>query len=117
MELLLALLLGGVAFLLVEWLVPGFRVKGGIGSAILVAGVYGVVKMLLQWVLIVLTFPLVLITLGLFILVINAGLLWLTDRLLGRFEVRSTGALLVGALLLSIVDWAFQVFVRGGAFF
>jgi putative membrane protein len=117
LQLVVALLLGGLAFLVVERLVPDFHIRGGFGSAILVAVVYGVLKMLLQKLLIIVTIPLVVLTLGLFIFVINAGLLWLTDRLLHRFEVRSARAYLLGALLLSIFDWGFQLIVRNGAFF
>ena len=117
MQLVIALLLGGVAFLLVERLLPDFRVKGGFLSAVLVAAVYGVLKGLLQKLLIVVTFPFVVLSLGLFIFVINAGLLWLTDRLMRRFEVRSARSFLLGALLLSIFDLAFQLVVRRGAFY
>lgn len=116
-QFIIALLLGGVAFLIVARVVPGFHLRGGFGSAVIVGLVYGVLKMLLQSLLIVLTFPAVLVTLGLFIVVINAFLLWLTDKLVDRVEIRSWGALFVGTILLSLIDWGFQLVVRRGAFF
>lgn len=114
---LISLLLGGVAVMIVAKLLPGFRIRGGFGSAMLVGLVYGVLKGLLQTLLILVSLPLVVLTLGLFVLVINAFLLWLTDKLMGRFEVSSLGSLLIGALLLSLVDIAFQMVLRQGALF
>lgn len=111
----IALVLGGVGVMIVAAILPGFRVRGGFGSAVLVGLVYGVLKAVLQGVLILLSFPLVVVTLGLFILVINAFLLWLTDKLMTRFEVRSFGSLLLGAILLSLIDYGFQMFLRHGA--
>src|SRR5262245_47830140 len=111
---IIAMLLGGVAVMLVAWLVPNFEVRGGFGASIVVGLVYGLLKMFLQKLLITLALPVVLITFGLFIFVINAFLLWLTDKLLERFEVRTKGALLVGALLLSAFDIAFRIFLHHG---
>jgi putative membrane protein len=116
LSLLLSLVLGGVAIVLVARLVPGFRLRGGFGDAVLVGLVYGVLKALLQTALIIVTLPLVVLTLGLFILVINAFLLWLTDKLMRNFTVSSLGALLLGALLLTVIDLAFQMVLRHPAF-
>lgn len=113
----ISLLLGGLAVMAVAKVVPSFRIRGGFGSAVLVGLVYGVLKGLLQTVLIILSFPVVVLTLGVFILVINAFLLWITDKLMTRFEVRTTGGLLAGALLLSLIDLAFQMVLRHGALF
>jgi len=112
-----SLLLGGLAFLIVSRLLPGFRLRGGFGSAVFVAFVYGVIKALLFWVLVALTLPLVVVTLGIFIFVINAFLLWLTDLLLDRLEVRGFGTLIVAAILLSIIDFVFRAVLTRGAFF
>lgn len=114
---IISLLLGGLAIIVVAKVVPGFRIRGGIGSAILVGAVYGVLKIFLQKLLIILSLPLVILTLGLFILVINAFLLWLTDKLVKRFHVRSVFSLLLGALLLSIIDLAMQLAIRHSALF
>ena len=112
----ISLLLGGLAIMVVAKLVPNFRIQGGFGSAVLVALVYGVLKVLLQKVLIILSLPLVVVSLGLFILVINAFLLWITDKLMTRFEVRTTGALILGTILLSVIDLVFQLVLRNSAF-
>ncbi len=112
-----AVLLGGVAFLIVARVVPGFHLRGGFGSAIIVAVVYGLLKGLLQGVLMFVTLPFVLLTLGLFIIVINAFLLWLTDKLVERVEIKSFGALFLGTILLSLIDWGFRLIVQRGAFY
>ena len=112
-----SLLLGGLAFLIVARILPGFRLEGGFGSAVLVAFVYGVIKAVLWKILVILTLPFVLITLGLFIFVINAFLLWLTGKIVTRLEVRSFGTLLLAAFLLSILDFCFRALLTGGAFY
>jgi putative membrane protein len=114
---IVAMLLGGVAFLIVARVVPGFHLRGGFGSAVIVAVVYGLLKGLLQGVLTFVTFPFVILTLGLFIIVINAFLLWLTDKLVDRVEIRSASALFLGTILLSLIDWGFSLFLHRGAIF
>ena len=116
-QLVLAALLGGVGVLIVSKLVPGFEVKGGFGTAVTVGVVYGFLKWLLFKALLLVSLPLVILTLGLFVLVINAFLLWLTDKIVDGFQVKSKGALVVGALLLSILDLLFHWVLRGGALF
>lgn len=105
--LILAILLGGLGVWIVDLLVTGFYLRGGFGAAMLVGGVYGLLKYLLGTALIVLSLPLVVVTLGLFIIVINAFLLWITDKLVKRLTIRSMGALLASTVLLSVVDFVF----------
>jgi putative membrane protein len=117
LHVVIAAVLGGAAFLLVAAIVPGFRVRGDLSTAIGIALVYGLIKAVLQGVLIIFTFPLVLVTLGLFIVVINAFLLWLTDRLVRRFQVSGVSALFIGSLLLSMIDIAMELVIHGGAIY
>lgn len=117
LQLVLAVILGGVAVMIASKIVPGFEIRGGFKTALIVAVVYGVLKLLLQGVLITVTLPFVVLTLGLFIFVINAFLLWLTDKILEDFEVKSIGSLLLGALCLSAVDLVFRILVRSGTIF
>ena len=112
-----SLALGAVAFLLVSRLLPGFEIRGGFRSAFVVALVYGLLKMVLQKVLVVVTLPMVVLSLGLFILVINGFLLWLTDKLLERFEVKSFGSLVLGTLLLAVFDLIARAIITGGTIF
>lgn len=116
-SLLVSLLIGGLGVLLVAKILPGFHLRGGLVSAIIVAALYGVLKALLQWVLIVVTLPAVLVTAGLFIFLINAFLLWLTDKALKRLEIDSVWSLLLGTVLLSVFDWLMSWFFNTSDFF
>jgi putative membrane protein len=116
-QVVIAALLGGLAFLVVAHIVPGFRIRGGFPTAVGIAAVFALLKALLQGVLILLTLPLVLVTLGLFIVVINAFLLWLTDKLVRRFTVVGAGPMIVGSLLLSLIDIVMSLAIRGGALY
>ncbi len=116
LQFIISLVLGGVAFMLIARFIPNIELRGGFTSAMLVALVYGLLKALLQGILILFTLPAVILTLGLFIFVINAFLLWLTDKLMVRFEIRTKGALLLGTLALAVIDLAFQSLLRTGIF-
>ncbi len=93
------LVMSGLLWVLAE-LLPGVRVKT-FGTAMTVALVYGLLNYLLFWLLALIAFIPMLLTLGLFGLVINAFLLWLTDRLIEDFEISSLGMTFLMALLLT----------------
>jgi len=111
MRLLLQWLLYALSFMIVSKLLPGFHVRG-FGSALVVAAVYGVLHVLLFRVLVFLAFIPVFLTFGLFIFVINAFLLFLTDALLEQFEIDSFLTALVGAVLLTVLNgiWRWLLF-------
>jgi putative membrane protein len=105
---IVAILLKAAIFVGVAKLVPGVRVRG-YGSAIGVALVYGVLSFFLGWILKVLSFPLIILTFGLFSLVINGLLLWITDKMLESFDIKGGKALAVATVLITagyvIVDF------------
>lgn len=103
MRLLLKWLLSGLAVWIVAQVVPGFYVSG-VFSALIAALVIGFVNATIGFVLKVLTFPLTLITLGLFWFVINALMLKFASALVPGFQVRGFLAAFVGAILLSLVN-------------
>jgi putative membrane protein len=89
-------------------LLDGIELEGW-ESTLLVAAILGVLNLYLKPILMVLTFPLTLITLGLFIIVVNAILLGVTDWLANQidgihFDVETIGAALLGALIISFVN-------------
>lgn len=79
---------------------PGVRMKT-FGTALVVALVYGLLNYFLFWLIALLAFIPMLLSFGLFGLVINAFLLWLTDRLIDDFEIPSVGMTFLMALLLT----------------
>jgi len=70
-----------------------------------------VINFLLGWLIVLLTFPFLIITFGLFKLVINAGLLWLTDQMIEDFEIKDFFTTFIAALCItvfdSIIKWVF----------
>ena len=97
-----------IAVFCVAQFLPGVRVKH-YGTAILVAVVYSIIDFLLFWILTILTLPLNFLTLGLFTLVINAFLLWLTDQLMDDFEIDGPATTFIAALLITIANWLLHV--------
>ena len=105
MRLLLRLVLVAAAFWLVTQLVAGVEGHGGAVDLLVVAVVFGLVNLLVKPVVTLLSLPFVLLTLGLFLLVVNAAVLGLTAALTERLSVDGFGAALVGAVVLSAVTW------------
>jgi putative membrane protein len=103
MRLLLNWILSALAVWIVSRVVPGIYVSGPI-AALIAALAIGFVNATLGVLLKVLTFPLTLITLGLFWFVINALMLKFASALVPGFVVRGFGAAFIGAILLSLVN-------------
>jgi putative membrane protein len=103
MKLLLRWLISAVSLLVVAKFVSGFHLRGFV-AALLAAVVVGFVNATLGAVLKFLTFPLTVLTLGLFLIVVNAILLKVAAAVTPGFEISSWSAALIGALLLSIVS-------------
>lgn len=90
------------ALLFVAYVYPGVTVTS-FGSALLAAFVIGVFNTLLRPILVLLTLPVTLLTLGLFLFVINAAMFYWSAQLLDGFGVRSFGAALLGSLIYSVM--------------
>jgi putative membrane protein len=91
-------------------LVPGIQLEGA-GPALLAGLVLGLVNALVRPVLLVLTLPLTLITLGLFLLVLNGICLSLTAWLVPGLDIDGFLPAMVGALVISVVSWILTAFV------
>ena len=113
MKLIVVWLLNALALLAVAYLMPSIHVAGFTG-ALIAAAVIGLVNMLIRPVLVLLTLPITLFTLGLFILVINGLLFFLVGNILKSFEVASLGSGILGALLYSVISWLLATLVLGG---
>ena len=105
LKLLARWLLSAVALLLVAHLYSGVQVAS-FGSALLAAFVIGLLNTIVRPVLVVLTLPVTLVTLGLFLFVINALMFWSASGLLSGFHVTGFGAALLGSLLYSLLGLA-----------
>jgi len=103
MKWILKLLLTAVAVVVLAKILPGVEVVG-YGYAILVALVIGLLKVIVRPILILLTLPVTIITLGLFLLIINAIIILMADYFLSGFSVSTIWWALLFSLLLSILQ-------------
>ena len=101
MKTLLRWLLLAAALLLVAHLYPGVMVKS-FGAAMIAAFVIGLFNTLLRPLLVLLTLPVTLLTLGLFLFVINALMFWFAAQVLDGFAVTGFAAALIGSLIYSV---------------
>jgi putative membrane protein len=102
MKLLLKWLLSAAALLLVAYLYSGVQVQS-FTSALIAALVIGLFNAVLRPVLVVLTLPVTLVTVGLFLFVINALMFWAAAGVLDGFQVTGFGAALLGSLIYSVL--------------
>lgn len=105
MGLLLRYLGTVAAVILTVYIVPGVTIAGGWVNIFLVALVWSVITMLIKPVLQILTLPITIVTLGLFLFVLNALLFWAMVLIVPGFAVAGFWSALLGALVLSILSW------------
>ena len=101
-----------LALMVAASLIKGIRIES-IGMGILAAGILGVVNAVIRPLVLLLTLPITIITLGLFTLVINAVMLQIVASLVPGFTIETFSAALVGALIVSVVSWVLNIFVSG----
>jgi len=113
---LLRLLINAAALWVATHIVPGIAYQGRATSLLVVALVFGVLNASVRPLIKVLTFPLLILTLGLFTLVINALMLmltgWISDRLDLGFHVSGFWSAFWGGLVVSIVSLTLSIFVK-----
>jgi putative membrane protein len=115
MRLILRLLINAAALFVAVQLIPGMHFTGGFGRLLGVALVFGLVNALVRPVLTVLSCPLIVMTLGLFMLVINAALLmltsWLSKGLNLGFSVDGFLPAFLGGLVIGLISTVLTLFV------
>ena len=105
MRLIARFLVIAVAFWLVAAYVPGVTVTAGWTTYLVLAAIFAVVNLLVRPVLKLLSFPLLLLTLGLFLIVINAAMFGLTALLSDRLDVDGIAPAVIASLVISAVTW------------
>ena len=103
MEIILVWILNAVALLIVAYLLPGIHVAS-FGSALIAALVLGLLNTLVKPLLVLLTLPITLVTLGLFLVVVNALVFWFAGSILKGFEVGGFWWAVIGAIVYSLVS-------------
>lgn len=103
-RLLIVWLLNALALLAVAYLMPSVRIES-FGAALIGALVLGLANAVVRPILVLLTLPVTVLTLGLFLLVINGAVFLGVSRLVSGFEVAGLGSAILAAILYSIVSW------------
>lgn len=106
----LRLLVSAFGLWLASELVPGIEVKGA-GTLLGAALLLGIVNAVVRPLVVILTLPITLVTLGLFLLVINAAMLGLVAWMFEAFTVSGFGAALLGAIVVSLTGWLASYFI------
>jgi putative membrane protein len=110
MKLLIGWLLNALALLAVAYFVPDIHVSSFM-AALIAALVIGLANMLIKPILLILTLPVTIITLGLFIFVINGILFWLAGYFIQGFDVKTITAGIIGAIVYSIISWILSAII------
>ncbi len=100
---LIRLAIGAAGLWIASRLVPGMSIEGT-STLVLAAFLLGLVNAIVRPLAIVLTFPITIVTLGLFLLVVNAGMLALVAALLDGFQLAGFGSALLGSIVVSLTS-------------
>jgi putative membrane protein len=106
MRAILQVVLNGVALLIASKVVPGISFTGGIAYLLVAGLVFGLVNLIVKPIVSILSLPFILLTLGLFFLIINAAMLKLTAFFLSGFAVQGWVAAIEGGIVIAIFNWA-----------
>lgn len=107
MNILAKILVSGLAVFITAYLLPGVTIDGYI-TALIVGVVLALLNTIVKPILIILTIPATILSLGLFLFVINAIIIMLADNLVGGFEVRNFWWALLFSIILSLVNSIFD---------
>ncbi len=111
MDLLLRLGVNAAALAVADALLAGIRTDS-VTWLLVTAVVFGVVNTVVRPVVKLLSLPLIVVTLGLFLVVVNAAMLLLADAVAAGFHVDGFGVALAGAVVVSVVSWALSLVLR-----
>lgn len=109
-ELILNFLILSVVIFFVGRMMPTITVRS-FGTAMMAALIYSVINYLVGWFLVFISFPLLVLSLGLFKFVINAFMLWITDKLMDDFQIDGIDSTLIAAVLITVISSLIGVFV------
>lgn len=114
MNFLIRLFVNALALAAAAWLIDGIQMTGGFLDVLVVALVFGVLNAILKPILLFLSLPFLIVTLGLFALVINALMLMITANLLDDFAVAGFWAAVLGSIVISLVTMVLGGLLKDG---
>jgi putative membrane protein len=115
MKLILRWLISASALMLIAMYVPGIKIAG-FYSALIAALIFGLINALIRPIALLLTLPINLLTLGLFTLVINAGMFWFASTIVKGFYVSGFWPAFWGALIMWLVAWLTNMLLKNKAY-
>jgi putative membrane protein len=107
MKFIIQILINGLAVLITSYLLPGVKIDGMI-TAVIVAAVLSLLNLIVKPFLIILTIPITVFTLGLFLLVINAAIIMLASKIVPEFHVDNFWWALLFSIILSFINSLFE---------
>lgn len=110
MRLLATWLINALALLALPYLIPSIAIAD-FTTALIVAVLLGFVNAVIRPILLVLTLPATVVSLGLFIFVINGLMFWLVARLVDGFHVAGFWSAVFGAILYSVISWTLSTLI------
>lgn len=110
-KLLVRALFAALGLWLASEVVPGVSIDG-VGTLIIAALLLGVVNAIVRPVVVVLTFPITIVTLGLFLLVVNAAMIGLVAMLLGGFKVEGLVPGVLAAIVTGLISWIGHIVLK-----
>ena len=106
MRILLSIVFNAVALYATALLVPGISFQGSIPTLLVAGGIFGLFNLIVRPVALLLSLPLLIVTLGLFYFVLNGILLWVASFFLPGYNVAGVVPGILGSLVFAIVNWA-----------
>jgi len=106
MRILLSIVFNAVALYATAMVVPGISFHGSIASLLVAGAIFGLFNLIVRPVALLLSLPLLIVTLGLFYFVLNGILLWVASFFLPGYDVEGVVPGIVGSLVFALVNWA-----------
>jgi len=106
---LLGRIVANAAALLATTVVPGIEFTGGLLSLLVSGALFGLFNLVVRPIALLLSWPVLVLTLGLFYLVLNGALLWIVSALLPGYRVEGLLSGMAGGVVIAVVNWAFGV--------
>jgi len=111
MKFIIRLLINMTSILIIAYLLPRVIWVDGVMDALVAAFLLGIVNAVIRPILVFFTFPFTILTLGLFLFVINGMMLGLVAVLVSGFHVNGFAGAILGSILISIVSWVLSRFL------
>jgi len=109
---LIQILINSLGLLLAAYVVPGIHYQGGLLLLLAAGALIGIINLLVKPVVTLLSLPLIILTLGLFFLVVNGLMLYLAAALLPGLAIDGCGWAILGAVVMGLFNWAVRAFAE-----